>query len=44
MMKNGAGAPPAPAVAVRDLRVARGGREILVGLQRYDGEARVLGH
>ena len=74
MMKNGAGAPPAPAVAVRDLRVARGGREILhglsftlpagsvtgllgpsgcgkttlmrtlVGVQRYDGEARVLGH
>ena len=74
MMKNGAGAPPAPAVAVRGLRVARGGRETLhglsftlpagsvtgllgpsgcgkttlmrtlVGVQRYDGEARVLGH
>ena len=74
MMKNGAGGPPAPAVAVRGLRVARGGREILhglsftlpagsvtgllgpsgcgkttlmrtlVGVQRYDGEARVLGH
>ena len=29
MMKNGAGTPPAPAVAVRGLRVARGGREIL---------------
>ncbi len=76
MMKNGAGAPPAPApaVAVRGLRVARGGHEILhglsfalpagsvtgllgpsgcgkttlmrtlVGVQRYDGEVRVLGH
>ena len=74
MMKNGAGAPPAPAVDVRDLRVSRGGREVLhglsfalpagsvtgllgpsgcgkttlmrtlVGVQRYDGEVRVLGH
>ena len=74
MMKNGAGTPPAPAVAVRGLRVARGGREILhdlsfslpagsvtgllgpsgcgkttlmrtlVGVQRYDGEVRVLSH
>ena len=80
MMKNGAGASPDPAVdpdpavAVRDLRVARGGHEILhglsfslpagsvtgllgpsgcgkttlmrtlVGVQRYDGEVRVLSH
>ena len=80
MMKDGAGASPDPAVdpdpavAVRDLRVARGGHEILhglsfslpagsvtgllgpsgcgkttlmrtlVGVQRYDGEVRVLNH